>query len=105
MDRVVGLDGDRVDVAFVQTPDGHSRLELTTFRNPAAGTPEPNAPANTLGLRRIMFLVEDIEDVVARLRTLGGELVGEVAQFEKISRLCYLRGPGGIIVALSEEVS
>ncbi|MBC8090482.1 MAG: VOC family protein [Pseudonocardia sp.] len=105
VDRVVGLDGVRVDIAFVQTPDGNSRLELTAFRNPTAGTAEPNAPANTLGLRRIMFLVEDIEDVVARLRTHGGELVGEVAQFESIYRLCYLRGPGGIIVALSEEVS
>jgi catechol 2,3-dioxygenase-like lactoylglutathione lyase family enzyme len=105
LDRVVGLDDVRVDIAFVQTPDGHSRLELTTFRNPAATTAEPNAPANTQGLRRIMFLVEDIEDVVARLRAHGGELVGEVAQYENIYRLCYLRGPGGIIVALSEEVS
>jgi catechol 2,3-dioxygenase-like lactoylglutathione lyase family enzyme len=104
VDRVVGLDDVRVDIAFVQTPDGHSRLELTTFRNPAATTAEPNAPANTQGLRRIMFLVEDIEDVVARLRAHGGELVGEVAQYENIYRLCYLRGPGGIIVALSEEV-
>ena len=105
VDRVVGLDDVRVDIAFVQTPDGHSRLEVTTFRNPAATTAEPNAPANTQGLRRIMFLVEDIEDVVARLRAHGGELVGEVAQYENIYRLCYLRGPGGIIVALSEEVS
>lgn len=104
VDRVVGLDDVRVDVAFVQTPDGHSRLELTTFRNPAATTAEPNAPANTQGLRRIMFLVDDIEDVLARLRAHGGELVGEVAQYENSYRLCYLRGPGGIIVALSEEV-
>ena len=104
VDRVVGLDDVRVDIAFVQTPDGHGRLELTKFRTPAATTAEPNAPANTLGLRRLMFLVEDIDDVVTRLRAHGGELVGEVAQYEDIYRLCYVRGPGGIIVALSEEV-
>ena len=104
VDRVVGLDDVRVDIAFVQTPDGHGRLELTTFRNPPASTAEPNAPANTHGLRRIMFLVDDIDDVVARLVDHGGELVGEVAQYENVYRLCYLRGPGGIIVALSEEV-
>jgi catechol 2,3-dioxygenase-like lactoylglutathione lyase family enzyme len=104
VDRVVGLTDVRVDIAFVQTPDGHSRLELTSFRHPAATTAEPNAPANTQGLRRLMFLVDDIEDVITRLRAHGGELVGEVAQFEDVYRLCYLRGPGGIIVALAEEV-
>jgi catechol 2,3-dioxygenase-like lactoylglutathione lyase family enzyme len=104
VDRIVGLDDVRVDIAFVQTPDGHSRLELTSFRNPPATIAEPNAPANTPGLRRLMFLVEDIDDVVERLRGHGGELVGEVAQFEDVYRLCYLRGPGGIIVALAEEV-
>lgn len=105
VDQVVGLEDVRVDIAFVRTPDGHSQLELTRFRHPLATAPEPNAPANRLGLRRLMFLVEDLEDVVARLRAHGGELIGEVAEYESIYRLCYLRGPGGIIVALSEEIA
>jgi catechol 2,3-dioxygenase-like lactoylglutathione lyase family enzyme len=104
VDRVVGLEGVQVDVAFVRTPDGHSRLELTQFRHPAATAPELNPPANRLGLRRLMFLVEDIQDVIARLRPHGGELLGEVAAYEDVYRLCYLRGPGGIIVALAEEI-
>lgn len=102
VDLVVGLDGVRVDIAMVRTPDGHGRLELTKFHTPPATTAEPNAPANTLGLRRIMFAVEDIEEVLARLRAHGAELVGEVAEFEDIYRLCYIRGPDGIIVALAE---
>jgi catechol 2,3-dioxygenase-like lactoylglutathione lyase family enzyme len=104
VDRVVGLDDVRVEIAFVRTPDGHGRLELTKFHNPAATTAEPNAPANTFGLRRIMFAVDDIDDVVARMRTHGAELIGEVAQYEDMYRLCYLRGPDGIIVALAEEL-
>ncbi|MFD6951325.1 glyoxalase [Nocardiopsis sp. TSRI0078] len=105
VDRVVGLDGVRVDIAMMRTPDGHGRIELTKFHTPAviAGEPE-NAPANTLGLRRIMFAVEDVEDVLARLRTHGAELVGEVAQYEDSYRLCYVRGPEGIIVALAEQL-
>jgi len=105
VDRVVGLDDVRVDIAMVRTPDGHSRLELTKFRTPAATTAEPNAPANTLGIRRIMFAVDDINDVLARLRTHGGELVGEVAQYEDSYLLCYVRGPSGILVALAEQLS
>ena len=105
VDQVVGLDNVRVDIAFVRTPDGHSRLELTKFHNPEATTAEPNAPANTLGLRRIMFAVDDIDEVVARMQDHGGELVGQVAQFEDSYRLCYLRGPDGIIVALSEQLN
>jgi len=105
VDRVVGLDDVRVDIAMVRTPDGHSRLELTKFRTPAATTAEPNAPANTLGIRRIMFAVDDINDVLARLRTRGGELVGEVAQYEDSYLLCYVRGPSGILVALAEQLS
>jgi catechol 2,3-dioxygenase-like lactoylglutathione lyase family enzyme len=105
VDRVVGLDDVRVDIAMVRTPDGHSRLELTKFRTPAATTAEPNAPANTLGIRRIMFAVDDINDVLARLRTHGGELIGEVAQYEDSYLLCYVRGPSGIIVALAEQLS
>src|SRR6266516_651754 len=105
VDRVVGLDGVRVDVAMVRTPDGHGRLELMKFHTPAAVSAGPNAPANALGIRRIMFAVEDIEDVLARLRAHGAELVGEVAEYEDSYRLCYVRGPGGIIVALAEQLS
>ncbi|GAA4813071.1 VOC family protein [Actinomycetospora chlora] len=105
VDQVVGLDDVQVDIAFVATPDGHGRLELTRFRQPVARTAEPGAPANTQGLRRLMFLVDDLDDTVARLRAHGGELVGEVGRFEDVYRLCYLRGPGGVIVALSEEVA
>jgi catechol 2,3-dioxygenase-like lactoylglutathione lyase family enzyme len=105
VDRVVGLENVQVDVAFVRTPDGHSQLELTRFRHPVATSAEPDAPANRLGLRRLMFLVEDIQDTILRLRSHGGELIGEVAEYENIYRLCYLRGPGGIIVALSEEMA
>ena len=104
VDQVVGLENVQVDVAFVRTPDGHSQLELTRFRHPTATAAEPNAPANRLGLRRLMFLVEDIQDVIARLRPHGGELIGEVVEYQDIYRLCYLRGPGGIIVALAEEI-
>lgn len=105
VDRVVGLEDVRVEIAMVRTPDGHGRLELTKFHNPVATTAEPNAAPNTLGLRRIMFAVEDIDDVVARLRARGAELVGEVAQYEDLYRLCYVRGPEGIIVALAEQLT
>jgi catechol 2,3-dioxygenase-like lactoylglutathione lyase family enzyme len=105
VDRVVGLDDVRVDIAMMRTPDGHGKLELTKFQTPSATTTEPNAPANTLGLRRIMFAVDDIDDVVARLRAHGAELVGELDQYEEIYRLCYVRGPDGIIVALAEQLS
>ena len=105
VDRVVGLDDVRVDIAMVRTPDGYGRLELTKFHTPAAVGAEPNAPANTLGIRRIMFAVDDIEDVLARLHTQGAELVGELEQYEDSYRLCYVRGPGGIIVALAEQLS
>src|SRR5215211_517532 len=105
VDRVVGLDGVRVDIAMMRTPDGHGRLELTKFDTPPAVSAEPeNAPANTLGIRRIMFAVEDIDAVVAGLRARGAELVGEVAQYEDSYRLCYVRGPAGIIVALAEQL-
>jgi catechol 2,3-dioxygenase-like lactoylglutathione lyase family enzyme len=105
VDRVVGLDDVRVDVAMVRTPDGHGRLELTKFHTPTAVSAEPNAPANTLGIRRIMFAVEDIEDVLARLHAHGAELVGELEQYEDSYRLCYVRGPEGIIVASAEPSS
>ena len=106
VDRVVGLDGVRVDIAMMQTPDSHSRLELMKFHRPTAIVPEPkNAPANTLGIRRIMFAVDDVDDVLARFQTHGAELMGEVTQYEDKYRLCYLRGPEGIIIALAEQLS
>jgi catechol 2,3-dioxygenase-like lactoylglutathione lyase family enzyme len=105
VDRVAGLDGVRVDIAMMRTPDGHGRLELTKFRTPPAVRAEPeDAPANTLGFRSIMFAVDDIEAALARLRTHGAELVGELAQYEDRYRLCYVRGPAGVIVALAEQL-
>ena len=104
VDRVVGLDGVRNDIAMLRTPDGHGRLELIKFHTPPATTAEPNAPVNTLGIRRIMFAVDDIDAVLARLQTHGAVLVGEVAQYEDKYRLCYVRGPEGIIVALAEQL-
>ncbi|WP_328315614.1 VOC family protein [Streptomyces sp. NBC_00388] len=103
VDRTVGLDGVRSDIAMMRTPDGHSKLELTKYHAPARTGGEPvSPPPNTLGLHRVMFAVDDIDDTVARLRGHGAELLGEVAQYESSFRLCYLRGPAGIIVALAE---
>ena len=90
---------------MLRTPDGHGRLELTKFHTPPATTAEPNAPVNRLGMGRIMFAVDDIEDVLARLQAHGADLVGEVVQYENSYRLCYVRGPEGIIVALAEQLS
>ena len=105
-DRTVGLDGLRSDIAMMRTPDGHGKLELAKYHTPAAAAPDPqNPPPNTLGLHRVMFAVDDIDDTVGRLRPHGAELLGEVAQYESIFRLCYLRGPAGIIVALAEQIS
>ncbi|KAB1913030.1 VOC family protein [Micromonospora sp. AMSO31t] len=105
VDRINALDGVRVDMVMLRTPDGHGKVELTKFRSPAAVSAEPAvAPPNTLGLRNIMFAVDDIDDVIARLRTRGAELVGEVVQYEDFYRLCYVRGPEGIIVALAEQL-
>jgi catechol 2,3-dioxygenase-like lactoylglutathione lyase family enzyme len=104
-DRTVGLDGVRTDIAMMRTPDGHGRLELTKYHSPAAiGAGPLNPPPNTLGLHRVMFAVDDIDDTVARLRPHGAELLGEVTQYENSYRLCYLRGPAGIIVALAERI-
>jgi catechol 2,3-dioxygenase-like lactoylglutathione lyase family enzyme len=104
---VVGLNDVRADIAMMRTPDGHGRVELTKFHTPPAVRAEPeNAPANALGIRRIMFAVDDIDDVVARLRSQhGAELLGEIAQYEDIYRLCFLRGPEGIIIGLAEQLS
>jgi catechol 2,3-dioxygenase-like lactoylglutathione lyase family enzyme len=105
VDRLNGIEGVQVDIAMMRTPDGHGRVELTQFRNPELVRTEPAiAPPNTLGLRQIMFAVEDIDDTVARLRADGAELVGEMVQYEDKYRLCYVRGPAGIIIALAEEL-
>ena len=106
VDRLVGLAGVRSDIATMRTPDGHGRIELDKFHTPAAVRAEPeDAPVNALGIRRIMFAVDDIEGVVTRLRGHGAELVGEVAQHEDSYRLCFLRGPEGIIIGLAEQLS
>ena len=105
VDRVNGLESVRVDIVMMRTPDGHGRLELTKFRNPKLVEVEPAvAPPNAPGLRSVMFTVESVDDTVARLRGHGAELIGEVAQYEDKYRLCYMRGPAGIIVALAEEL-
>jgi catechol 2,3-dioxygenase-like lactoylglutathione lyase family enzyme len=105
VDRTIGLSDVRADIAMMRTPDGHGRVELTKFHTPPAVRAEPqNAPANTLGIRRIMFAVDDIDDVVARLRTHGAELLDEIAQYEDLYRLCFLRGPEGIIIGLAEQL-
>ena len=105
VDRVNGLDDVRVDIVMMTTPDGHGRLELTKFRNPKLLKTEPAiAPPNTLGLRSVMFTVESVDETLARLRGNGAELIGEVVQYEDKYRLCYMRGPAGIIVALAEEL-
>ena len=105
VDRINGIQGVRVNIVMMRTPDGHGRLELTKFRNPKLVEIEPAiAPPNTPGLRSVMFTVESIDDSVARLRANGGTLIGEIAQYEDKYKLCYIRGPAGIIVALAEEL-
>jgi len=105
VDRLNCLEDVQVDIAMMLTPDGHGRVELTKFRNPQLVRAEPAiAPPNTLGLRQIMFTVEDIDDTVARLRAHGTELIGEMVQYEDKYRLCYVRGPAGVIVALAQEL-
>ena len=105
VDRLVGLDGVRSDIAMLRTPGGHARIELSKFHSPPAAAAEPNAPVNTRGIRRIMFAVDDIEDVLGRILPLGAELVGEVVRYEDTYILCYVRGPEGIMVALAQEIS
>ena len=105
VDTVVGLDGVRADITMLRTPDGHGRVELSRFHSPPAVRHEPeDAPANALGLRRIMFAVDDLDDVVARLGTHGFEPLREIAQYEDLYRLCFVRGPEGIIVGLAEQL-
>jgi catechol 2,3-dioxygenase-like lactoylglutathione lyase family enzyme len=104
VDRVVGLKGVRSDIAMLRTPDGHGRLELSKFHAPPATNAQPNAPVNRLGMGRIMFAVDDIDAVVARMEARGAELVGEVVQYGDTYRLCYVRGPEGIMIALAEQL-
>jgi catechol 2,3-dioxygenase-like lactoylglutathione lyase family enzyme len=106
VDQTVGLNDVRTDIAMLRTPDGHGRVELSKFHRPPAVRVGPeSAPANALGIRRIMFAVDDIDDVVARLRGHGAELVGEIARYEDIYRLCFLRGPEGIIIGVAQQLS
>jgi catechol 2,3-dioxygenase-like lactoylglutathione lyase family enzyme len=106
VDRINGLEGIRVEIAMMRTADGHGRLELTKFHSPMVIRAQPeNALGNTLGLRSIMFVVDDLDAVVAGLRARGAAFVGEVEQYQDSHRLCYVRGPEGIIVALSEQLS
>jgi catechol 2,3-dioxygenase-like lactoylglutathione lyase family enzyme len=104
VDRIVGLEGVRAELAMMETPDGHSRLEVVKFHAPSGPAGDPQAPANTPGLRHITFAIDDLDAVLGRLRAHGAELVGEVERYEDIYRLCYIRGPEGIIVELAEKI-
>ncbi|PBJ27873.1 Glyoxalase-like domain protein [Pseudomonas sp. ACN8] len=103
-DGVTGLRDMRVEIAMMRTPDGHSRLELSRFLAPPVVADHRNAPVNALGYLRIMFTVEDIDDTLARLHKLGAQLVGKVARYEDVYRLCYIRGPEGILIGLAQEL-
>ena len=102
--RVTGLGDQRVEVAMMRTPDGHSRVELSRFLTPPTVADHRNAPVNALGYLRIMFAVDDVDDTLARLGERGAQLVGEVVQYEHAYRLCYIRGPGGLLIGLAEEL-
>ena len=102
--RVTGLGDQRVEIAMMRTPDGHSRLELSRFLTPPPVADHRNAPVNALGYLRIMFAVDDIDDTLARLRKRGAQLVGEVVQYEDVYRLCYIRGPEGLLIGLAEQI-
>jgi len=102
--RVTGLGDQHVEIAMMRTPDGHSRLELSRFLRPAVIADHRNAPVNALGYLRAMFTVDDIDDTLERLRRHGAQLVGEVVQYEDVYRLCYIRGPEGLLIGLAEEL-
>jgi catechol 2,3-dioxygenase-like lactoylglutathione lyase family enzyme len=104
VDRVVGLEGVRAEIAMLETPDGHGRIELAKFHAPSGPDGDRHAPANTPGIRHVTFAVDDVDAVLARLRARGGELVGEVENYKDVYRLCYVRGPEGIIVELAERI-
>ena len=103
-ERVTGLPDMRVEIAMMRTPDGHSRLEISRFLRPPAVADHRNAPVNALGYLRIMFAVDDLDDTLARLREHGAQLVDEVVQYEDVYRLCYVRGPEGILIGLAEQM-
>jgi catechol 2,3-dioxygenase-like lactoylglutathione lyase family enzyme len=103
-ERVTGLHPMRVEIAMMRTPDGHSRIELSRFLTPLAVDDHRNAPVNALGYLRIMFAVDDIDETLARLRKRGAQLVGEVVQYEDVYRLCYIRGPEGLLIGLAEKL-
>lgn len=105
VDRVIGLEGVRSDIAMLRAPDGHSRLELSRFQKPIMNNTESNTPINTPGKHRVMFTVTDIDDVISRLKKHGAELVDEVVRFEDMYKLCYLRGPEGLVIALAEQIN
>ncbi|MHA6692087.1 VOC family protein [Devosia sp. A449] len=102
--RVTGLGDQHVEIAMMRTPDGHSRLELSRFLAPPVVADHRNAPVNALGYLRVMFTVDDIDDTLERLRNRGAQLVGEVVQYEDVYRLCYIRGPEGLLIGLAEEL-
>jgi catechol 2,3-dioxygenase-like lactoylglutathione lyase family enzyme len=104
VDRVIGLDGARSNIAMLRTPDGDGRVELTEFQSPPARQGDADAPSNTLGIRHLAFTVDDIDATVEAVRAHGGELVGTLERYRDIYRLCYVRGPGGIILELAEEL-
>jgi len=103
--RITGLGDQRVEIAMMRTPDGHSRLELSRFLSPPVIADHRNAPVNALGYLRVMFAVDDIDDTLERLRNRGAQLVGELVQYQDAYRLCYIRGPEGILIGLAEELS
>ena len=103
--RVTGLGDQRVEIAMMRTPDGHSRIEFSRFLTPAIVADHRNAPVNALGYLRAMFTVDDIDETLARLRTRGAQLVGEVVRYQDAYRLCYIRGPEGLLIGLAEELS
>ena len=106
VDRINGIDGIRIDIAMMRTPDGHGRLELTKFHHPTVtGAEQDNVQPNRLGLRSVMFAVDDLDATVEGLRARGVELVGEVVQYEDVYKICYVHGPDGVIVSLAEELS
>jgi catechol 2,3-dioxygenase-like lactoylglutathione lyase family enzyme len=102
--RVTGLGDQRVEIAMMRTPDGHSRLELSRFLAPPVIADHRNAPVNALGYLRVMFAVDDIDETLERLRTRGAQLVGEIVQYEDVYRLCYIRGPEGLLIGLAQEL-
>src|SRR5436190_8236815 len=102
--RVTGLRDQRVEIAMMRTPDGHSRLELSRFLTPTVVADHRNAPVNALGYLRVMFTVKNVDDTLARLRKRGAQLVGEVVQYEDSYRLCYIRGPEGLLIGLAEQL-